>query len=97
VELAGPLRVVFIGGLAPGVTLRVRGSARRPRELMRSAGLPPWERDLLPLVMDADGLAALPGIATRDAPPRSGAPRFWLSWTPESPVRTDGLPGEEAR
>ncbi|MGD8417593.1 MAG: tRNA lysidine(34) synthetase TilS, partial [Pseudomonadales bacterium] len=31
VELAGPLRVVFIGGLAPGVTLRVRGSARRPR------------------------------------------------------------------
>ena len=65
--------VTFASALPAGSTLRVGDQRRRVRELMRAAGVPPWSRDSLPLLVDAHGLAAVPGIARRD-PAESGTP-----------------------
>ena len=67
--LLPPVSVTFAAEL-PGVRLHCRGHDRGLRELMREAGLPPWQRDILPLVMDARGLALVPGVARRDEPSR---------------------------
>ncbi len=69
VTLDPPLRVTFLGALERNVRIRVGGAGRKPRELMRQAGLPPWEREVLPLLADAQGLALLPGVAVRDPLP----------------------------
>ncbi len=53
-----PLEVRFRRGgerFDPGA-----GRPRRPvKDLLREAGIPPWYRDLVPLVSDADGIVAL--------------------------------------
>lgn len=68
------------------------GAARRTvRNLLQEAGLPPWERERLPMLYLNDELAAVPGIGV-DArfqclPGRPG--RFPL-WLPERAVETSG-------
>jgi len=75
-----PVTVTFASDAGSGTSIRVRGHHRRPRDLMRFAGLPPWERDVQPLLSDRLGLLAIPGVAVRDpTPERSGQP-FTLTW-----------------
>lgn len=88
IQAYGALRVTFLPELPGGIHMRVRGHQRRARELMRNAGLPPWERDRQPLLMDECGLVALAGIAVRDAPPEAVSSSDWparqlgVRWTP---------------
>ena len=68
--ISTPLEVVFAGA---GQKIRSGGHSRGVRELMRAAGVPPWRRDQLPLLADADGIAVVPGVAVRDAPAEGSA------------------------
>lgn len=58
-----PLSVSFAG---EGDRLRSGGHDRAVRDLMREAGIPPWQRETLPLLTDTLGIAAIPGVAVRD-------------------------------
>jgi tRNA(Ile)-lysidine synthase len=64
---------------------RIRLAGDRPRQtlkrLLQGAGVPPWQRDALPLVFCGEALAAVPGIgvdATFQAV--AGAPGFEIRW-----------------
>ncbi len=72
VRLAPPVRIVFVTGLDVPAELVHKGHRRTIRTLMREAGVPPWLRDGLPLICDADGIALIPGVAGRDG--ASGEP-----------------------
>jgi tRNA(Ile)-lysidine synthase len=81
---------------------RIRLAGDRPRRalkrILQDAGMPPWQRQGLPLVFCGDALAAVPGIgvdaAFRAAP---GAPGFEVRWQPGAGVADPGadrpLPG----
>ena len=71
VRLVPPVLIRFA---SEGLRMRSGGHERGARDLMRQASVPPWQRDSLPLVMDALGLAAIPGVAVRDqlAAPAAG-------------------------
>ena len=75
-----PVKVTFAKASASGTTIRVGGHHRRLREMMRSAGLPPWERDVQPLLSDRMGLLAIPGVAVRDPTPERPGQPFSLTW-----------------
>ena len=79
-----------------GVTLRVRSrqggermqvAANRPRRALKSilqdAGMPPWQREALPIVVCGDDVVAVPGIGV-DASwqAREGARGIVLTWIP---------------
>lgn len=89
IELMAPIRVSFLPALPAGASLLLGGYNRQPRELMRDAGIPPWERESWPVLLDALGVAALPGIADRDAPPSdadgkaASLVRYDVRWTPD--------------
>lgn len=53
-RLQEPVRVRFRRG---GESLRLSGAAhsRELRDLLQEAGIPPWQRSRLPLILDADG------------------------------------------
>lgn len=92
-----PLRVVFLDSLEAEATIRVRSHQRRPVELMREAGVPPWQRRSQPLLADRAGLLAVAGVAARDAPmPAEGRPLL-LDWRPLTAGRAHrrGGPDEE--
>jgi tRNA(Ile)-lysidine synthase len=64
---------------------RIRLAGDRPRQtlkrLLQDAGVPPWQRDALPLVFCGDALAAVPGIgvdATFQA--LADAPGYEIRW-----------------
>jgi tRNA(Ile)-lysidine synthetase-like protein len=59
----GPLTVRFRRG---GERLRTGGRHRSLKQLLQASELPPWQRDTLPLIHDAFGLLAVPGVAHRD-------------------------------
>ncbi len=90
----GPLRVAFLGTGAAG-HIRCRGHRRSIKKLLQEAGQPPWLRATYPLVEDAQGVAAVPGIAERDPPdsdlgsdpdsePSLGGQRWVARWTVHS-------------
>lgn len=90
VQVTLPLHVTFAAALPAGCAIRVNGQSRKVRELMRSAGVPPWERDLLPLVADSNGVAAVPGIAVREPIAAvADARSVRITWMP-SPARPVG-------
>ena len=68
--------------------IRCRGHRRSIKKLLQDAGLPPWKRLTYPLLEDADGVAAVPGIAERDPDPDpdppSGGTRWVARWTAHS-------------
>jgi tRNA(Ile)-lysidine synthase len=79
------------------VTLRSRSGGERLREhpggprrslknLFQAAGIPPWARDVLPLVFVGDRLAGVPGVAVdvEFAAPQ-GEPGWHLEWRPRAP------------
>lgn len=49
-----------------GETMPVNGHRRRLKELLRAAGVPPWERAVLPVLSHRDRVVAVPGIAVAD-------------------------------
>ena len=63
VRLVPPVVVRFA---TDGARIRSGGHERAVRDLMREAGIPPWQRESLPLVTDAAGVALIPGVAARD-------------------------------
>lgn len=76
----GPLAVRFRAG---GERLAVGRGHRTVKQLLQEAGVPPWLREGYPMVYDAEGLAALPGIAHRVTAGRTpGAVRYRAEWHP---------------
>jgi tRNA(Ile)-lysidine synthase len=75
-----PVKVRFAEGGDQSLSLRTAGHQRRLRELMRQAGLPPWERELRPLLVDQVGLLAIAGVAARDPLPDQPGLAFGLDW-----------------
>jgi len=66
-----PSGPVYVGFRRGGETLLWRGHRRTLKTLLREAAVAPWQRDTYPLLFDAAGLLAVPGIAWRD--PAAGA------------------------
>jgi tRNA(Ile)-lysidine synthase len=81
VSIRGALRVVFADRQSQ-TRLQLGGRGRRPRALLRDAGVPPWERDRYPLLFDDDGLLALPNIALRDGAVAETGCGHRLEWRP---------------
>jgi tRNA(Ile)-lysidine synthase len=66
---------------------RFQPNRDRPRRtlkaLLRESGLPPWERERLPLLYSAGKLVAVPGIGVAAAAAAAPGERGWaVSWTP---------------
>ncbi|HEX7329240.1 MAG TPA: tRNA lysidine(34) synthetase TilS [Casimicrobiaceae bacterium] len=76
-------RVTIRAGV-PGERLRLDGRARRPvAELLREAGMPPWERLAVPRVYCDDTLAAVAGIGVdADFGAAQGEASQLLEWQP---------------
>jgi tRNA(Ile)-lysidine synthase len=78
----GSLTVAFAGRLEPATRMAVNGRGRRPRELMRTGGVPPWERDRYPLLFDDTGLLVIPNIAVRDGSRVAQDQDYRVDWQP---------------
>ena len=82
---AGEVRVAFRRD-RPDVDERLllRGHRRELSKLLQEAAVPPWERECYPLLVDDLGLAAIPGVACRDAGAsmRLEKSRWQASWRP---------------
>lgn len=94
----GVLRVVaVVDGFVPQGDLQVRfrqggerlcsgGHHRSLKQLFHEAGVAPWLRPGFPLLYDALGLVAVPGLAQRDRPPdaafAAGATAWRAEWRP---------------
>jgi tRNA(Ile)-lysidine synthase len=65
-ELPAELVVAFRQG---GERLRCTGVEKPLKQWFQEKGVPPWARASYPLLYDAHGLLAVPGIARRDPPP----------------------------
>lgn len=79
-------RVVRVRPRAGGERLQL--AANRPRRALKSilqdAGVPPWERQRVPLVYCGDALAAVAGIGVDAAfAAAPGAPGITLTWLPD--------------
>ena len=66
---------------------RFQPDGRRPRRLLKTllqeSGIPPWERQRLPLVYCAGKLVAVPGIGVAAGAAAAPGERGWaLSWAP---------------
>jgi tRNA(Ile)-lysidine synthase len=61
---AGPVEVRFRGG---GERLEAGGHHHPLKQLFQQAGVPAWQRSSYPLLFDAEGLLAVPGVAQRDS------------------------------
>jgi tRNA(Ile)-lysidine synthase len=83
---AGPVEVRFRVG---GERLEAGGHHRSLKQLFQQAGVPAWQRASYPLLFDAEGLLAVPGVAQRDSA-RAGAERPATSggWRAEWRPRT---------
>jgi len=64
----------------------LRGRHRSIRELLRAAGVPPWQRDGYPLVCDAGEVLVVPGVACRDDRQASGS-GLEFAWRPVGSTR----------
>lgn len=73
----GAMAVRFRRG---GERLLVGGHHRPLKQLLQAAGVPPWERESLPLLHDEAGLLAVPGVAHRDGGAGGG---FRAEWRPD--------------
>jgi tRNA(Ile)-lysidine synthase len=64
------------------------GPSRSLKNLLHDAGMPPWQRDSLPLVFCGDALAAVPGIGVDAAFQAAvGAPGKEVRWRPATAQR----------
>ncbi|MFM7121314.1 MAG: tRNA lysidine(34) synthetase TilS [Gammaproteobacteria bacterium] len=74
-----PFTVTFRRG---GERLRARGRTRALKHELQARAIAPWLRDRWPLVHDAHGLCAVPGVLVRDALPQGAGVRYRLRWRP---------------
>ena len=70
-----------------------RPDAKRPRrplkDWLREAGIPPWQRERLPLLFVGERLAWVAGLGMDiDCRAKPGEPGWQLAWRPTSPDRT---------
>ena len=103
-EGQGPGVRLAVARLPPTVEVRFRRGGERCRpagrgitkplkDLLRELGVPPWERDSLPLVFAGDRLAAVPDLfACEPFEARANEPAWRVAWTP----RQTRLPGRSA-
>jgi tRNA(Ile)-lysidine synthase len=86
----GALEVRFRHG---GERLQSRGRHRSVKRILQEAGVPPWSRPVYPLLYDARGLLAVPGLAHREPAdgPSDGSPEG--SNDPATARRVEWLPG----
>jgi tRNA(Ile)-lysidine synthase len=82
--LTGDARVVFPDQqLTAERRLLLRGHRRDLKKLLQQADVPPWERSCYPLLEDAGGIVAVPGVGYRDcAPPEDGGRLWQVAWFP---------------
>ena len=69
-----------------GELLLLRGHRRSVNKLLQAADVPPWDRPNYPLLEDASGLVAIPGIGYRDSDPNLAAGhdrQFQAKWRPD--------------
>jgi tRNA(Ile)-lysidine synthase len=96
VRLVPPVVVRFA---TDGLKILSGGHERAVRDLMREAGIPPWQRTSLPLLADTRGVALVPGVAVRDAaaagPEATGDCLCTVRWQVLQAEREDGLDGLE--
>ena len=65
--------------------LHPRGSTRSLKNLLQEARLPPWERELLPLIYCADTLVAVPGLGVASGWEAGAGESGWqISWLRQS-------------
>ncbi len=69
---------------------RIRLANDRPRRalkgLLQDAGMPPWQRESLPLVFCGEALAVVPGIGVDVAfQATAGTPGYEIRWRPAAP------------
>jgi tRNA(Ile)-lysidine synthase len=84
-----------LGGRPVEVRLRAGGErfqpdGRRPRRMLKTllqeSGIPPWERERLPLLYCAGKLVAVPGIGVAAGAAAAPGERAWtVSWAPDRP------------
>ena len=76
-----------VGIRSQGATIRSRGQAKKITKLMQEARIPPWQRDVWPILYVDDQVAAVPNLAIAD--------QFWeesgSGWRPQ------WIPAEFAR
>ncbi|BCT68420.1 tRNA lysidine(34) synthetase TilS [Nitrosospira sp. NRS527] len=68
---------------------RLRPDRKRPRRslknLLREASLPPWEREMLPLIFSGEHLVCVPGIGVNsDFQATIGEPGLVIQWQPDT-------------
>ncbi len=97
IGVRGSLLVAFTNRLESAARMAVGGLGRRPRELMRESGLPPWERDRHPLLFDDTGLIAIPNVAVRDGSEVGSDRRYRIDWQPFDRRPTDRFREDDAR
>lgn len=68
-----------IGIRTPGSTIRSHGQTKKIAKLMQESKIPPWQRDVWPILYRNDQVAAVPNLAIAD--------RFWekdgSGWQPQ--------------
>ena len=72
------------------VAPRFQPDGRRPRRtlktLLQESGIPPWERERLPLLYCGGKLVAVPGIGVAAGAAAAPGERAWtVSWAPDRP------------
>ena len=76
-------RGLSVGVRQGGEKLRLRpgGSTRSLKNLLQEAGMPPWERERLPLIYCAETLVAVPGLGVASGWQAGGGDVGWtITW-----------------
>lgn len=81
VAIAMPVQSVMLRGVEPGDRLLRNGMHQQLSELWRAAGIPPWQRRQLPVVVDEHNrVLSVPAVGCRDQ--IGDTQSWWLSLIP---------------
>jgi len=62
--------------------LLLRGHRHVLKKLLQEADVPPWDRGCYPLLVDAAGIVAVPGVGCRDTDPTIQSELWQANWQP---------------
>lgn len=71
-----------IGVRIPGATIRTHGHAKKITKLMQEARIPPWQRDVWPVLYVGEQIAAVPNLAIADAFRQKSSSGWRPIWIP---------------